>query len=88
MKRSGNRIIPKDLQPICDELLNSSVLDFYDHENYVNIFKEFFYNGSTKEFVAEKCNYSVRQIVRVIPAVLFRVFIIALSTIKYYDSNS
>lgn len=87
MHKSNHRLVPDDLKPICDELLNSSVLDLYDHDNYVNVFKDYFYDGCTLELTAEKRDYSVRQIERVAPAVLFRVFIIALATIKHLKSN-
>lgn len=84
MLKGGQRIIPSDLRPVCDELLNSSVLDLSHHELFVNIFKDYFYLGRTHQVVADFRGYSVKQIERILPKLLFRLFILALRTIQHH----
>lgn len=83
MHKAGKRIIPSDLRPVCDELLNSSCLDLSEHELFVNIFKDYFYLGRSHQVIADFRGYSVRQIERILPKLLFRLFIIALRWIDH-----
>lgn len=88
MRDLNDLIIPAELRPFCDDLLNTFVLDLSHHELYVNIFKQRFYFGTSLESLAEMSGLSLRYIKNLLPQLLFRVLIFALRKLlfNYVDS--
>lgn len=87
MHVSNYRIISDDLQPICDELLNDSFIGVTSNEAYLSAFRRKFYKGDSTVKISLDNFYSVRQLERIFPYMVFWLLVFALRRIKVLKSN-
>lgn len=87
MYNSDERFIPVDLQPVCEQVLNCSILDKHNDVLFTDIFKDYFFLGLTQEHIAEVRGYDVRHIQRILRKLLFKLFLSSLRIIQRYLTN-